>query len=87
MATLERAVYSGGLFISAGMAAIWWLYLEPSAKPLINKYAGPFSDQWELLKWVFPTACLILMFAAGLYLVYGGVQEERKAERRVRGRP
>lgn len=87
MGAIRRAAFSGGLFVSAGTAGIFWLYLKDAAKPLIQKYAGPFASEWELLQWTFPTACLLLMFAAGLYLVYGGVQEERNAQRISRGRP
>jgi len=79
MSTLDRAAFSGSLFIASGLAGIFWLYIEDTARPLMQQYAGPFSDQWELLQWVVPTACLILMFVAGLYLVYGGVQEEKAA--------
>lgn len=78
MSTLNRAAFSGGLFTAAGVAGVWWLYIMDTAKPLYQQYAGnTFADAWNLLKWAFPTACLILMFAAGLYLVYGGVQEEK----------
>jgi len=78
MSTLTRAAFSGGLFVAAGMAGVWWLYVIDTAKPLYQQYAGStFADQWALLKWAFPTACLILMFIAGAYLIYGGVQEEK----------
>jgi hypothetical protein len=86
MSTLDRATLSGGLFIASGIAGLFWLYLAETARPLMQKFAGPFQSQWELLQWAVPTACLILMFVAGLYLVFGGVQKEkaRNVNRRQR---
>lgn len=85
MSSMKRAAFSGGLFFGAGLAGIYWLYLMDTANPLYQQLAGStFNDQWALLKWVFPTACLVLMLVAGLYLVFGGVQEERTVEVRRR---
>jgi H+/Cl- antiporter ClcA len=84
MGTLERTGYASSLFIGSGLGAIIWLYLVDTAEPLLQAHAGPFQSQWELLQWVFPTTLLLIMFVAGLYIVYGGIQEERKADRRKR---
>jgi len=85
MSAIDRAAFSGGLFFAAGLAGVYWLYIMDFAKPLYQQLAGStFSDQWALLKWAFPTACLLLMLVAGLYLVFGGVQEERTVEVRRR---
>lgn len=84
MSGVDRAALSGKLFIVSGMASVFWLYFKPEVEPLLTQHAGVFSDQWELLEWVFPTTCLLLMLVAGAYQVYGGVQEEKKAQRRRR---
>lgn len=79
MSAIDRAIVSGSLFIGSGLAGLFWIYLRPTVAPLMKEHAGPFASQWELLQWVFPTTCLLLMFIAGVYLVYGGVQEEKAA--------
>lgn len=84
MGMIQRAGFAGGLFFGSGFAGLFWLYIKDVAQPLISQHSGFLSSQWAFLEWAFPTACLLLMFAAGLYLVYGGVQEERRAERRPR---
>lgn len=84
MSGIGRAIVSAGIFTSAAFAGIFWLYLEPTVRPLMQEFAGPFSDQWDLLQWVFPTTVLVMMFVAGLYLVFGGVQEEKNVEVRRR---
>lgn len=84
MGTIQRAGFSGGLFVSAGIAGLFWLYLSATAEPLMQEFAGPFQTQWEMLQWVFPTACLLLMFVSGLYLVFGGVKEEKARNTRRR---
>lgn len=82
MSAFDRARFAGGLFMSAGIAGVWWLYFKPSVEPLLDEHAGVFSEQWQMLEWAMPTTILLIMLVAGAYLVYGGVQEEKNRDRR-----
>jgi hypothetical protein len=86
MSTLQRAGIAAGIFISTFLVATWWLYFIPTVDPLVAEFSGPFNDAYQLFKWAVPTTILIIDLLAGGYLVFGGIQEEKARERRIRGR-
>lgn len=82
MGIMNRTRIAAGLIGAGAIGGTFWLYLYAYADPLIQTHATIWADEWELFQWVIPTACILSMFAGGLYLVYGGAQEERAAHRR-----
>lgn len=87
MGIIGRIEIGAGLMGAGAIGGTFWLYLVGFADPLVVQHAGIWSEQWELFQWTIPTACVLSIVAGGLYLVYGGAQEERaEHQRRVRRR-
>lgn len=87
MGAIGRMIVSAGLIAAGSIGGFYWLYLLHFADPLVAQHASIWSDQWQLFQWSIPLACTVSIGAGCLYLVFGGVQRERKQEqleRRVR---
>lgn len=87
MGIVDRTVLSASMIGGGAVGGTFWLYLKAVAEPLIEEHATIWSSQWELYQWVIPLTCTLMIVLGGLYLVYGGAQEERGVNRqRRRGR-
>lgn len=84
MGIIDRTVVSASMIGGGAIGGTFWLYLKAHAEPLVNDHAGLWSSQWQLFQWVIPLACTLMVVLGGLYLVYGGAQEERAATRKRR---
>lgn len=85
MSIISRTAVAAAVMLAAFFSGTFWLYLKGTAESFIENNAGVFLSNWEFLEWAFPTACYTMAAIAGIYLVFGGAQEERKRKtRRVR---
>jgi hypothetical protein len=85
MSQIRRMVFSIEGVITAGFAAIMWVWAQPYLGDVVNQFEGPFSSTWDTLNLVVPVTIGAYYIIYIGYVIWGPVEQERARQTARRG--